>query len=151
MQAKATYEVGNLVTAEFGPSLDFYLKPRVRLQDITTFDLDDSKSRPLVFSIGYRYLLYPGSPPTSIGSMASSLGTIAIDCRSNPTRKFARTTSSPTPAPNSSTKSQYSKWAETAIYLGCFFPIGKQSKSTPTTNTRTRPAKAPTCSTTSSG
>ena len=93
--------------------------------------MDDSKSRPLVFSIGYRYLLYPGSPPTSIGSMASSLGTIAIDCRSNPTRKFARTTSSPTPAPNSSTKSQYSKWAETAIYIGSNFPIGKHVEVNP--------------------
>ena len=51
MQAKATYEAGDPVTAEFGPSLDFYLKPMVRLQNITTFDLDDSKSRPLLFSI----------------------------------------------------------------------------------------------------
>ena len=35
MQAKETYEAGNPVTAEFGPSLNFSLKPMVRLQDIT--------------------------------------------------------------------------------------------------------------------
>ena len=42
MQAKETYEAGDPVTAEFGPSLDFYRKPRVRLQNITTLGLDDS-------------------------------------------------------------------------------------------------------------
>jgi len=52
MRAKETYEVGDPVTAELGPSLDFYLKPIVRLQNIITFDLDDSKSRSLIFSIG---------------------------------------------------------------------------------------------------
>src|SRR5215471_13994879 len=64
-QAKETYEAGAPVTAEFGPSVDFYLKPMVRLKNITSFDLDDSRSRPLIFSVGYRYLPYPSSPPTN--------------------------------------------------------------------------------------
>src|SRR5271170_3078060 len=54
-QAKETREAGDPTQAEIGPSLDFYLKPLIRLQDVTKFDLDDSKSRPLVFTVGYRY------------------------------------------------------------------------------------------------
>src|SRR6516162_2945749 len=53
--------------------------------------------------------------------MPSSLGTIAIDCTSNATRKFARTTSSPTPAPNSSTTSQYSKGPRLRSTSDAFF------------------------------
>src|SRR5271167_888053 len=63
IQAKETVEGGNPITAEFGPSLDFYLKPWVKLKEIAGFDLDDSKSRPLILSIGYRYLPYPNAPP----------------------------------------------------------------------------------------
>jgi hypothetical protein len=65
-QAKQTRESSDPTQAELGPSLDFYLKPLLRLKDVTTFDLDDSKSRPLVFSIGYRYLPQAnGSPATN--------------------------------------------------------------------------------------
>jgi hypothetical protein len=55
-QAKATREGGRPEQAEIGPSLDFYLRPLIRLKNVTEFDLDDAKSRPLVFSIGYRYM-----------------------------------------------------------------------------------------------
>ena len=64
-QAKQTREDGDPVQAELGPSLDFYLKPLVRLTDATEFDLDDSKSRPLVFSIGYRYLPAANGAPST--------------------------------------------------------------------------------------
>src|SRR5271168_3755702 len=46
-QAKETREGGDPTQAEIGPSLEFYLKPLLRLKKITRFDLDDSKSRPL--------------------------------------------------------------------------------------------------------
>src|SRR5271157_4673981 len=62
-QAKETREGGNPTQAEIGPSLDFYLKPLIRLQDVTKFDLDDSKSRPLVFTVGYRYLPQANDAP----------------------------------------------------------------------------------------
>ncbi len=55
-QAKETREGGDPTQAEIGPSFDFYLKPLIRLQDVTEFDLDDAKARPLLFSIGYRYM-----------------------------------------------------------------------------------------------
>src|SRR5208283_219547 len=65
-QAKQTREDGEPVQAEFGPSVDFYLKPLVRLQNATKFDLNNAKSRPLVLSIGYRYLPRSnGAPPTT--------------------------------------------------------------------------------------
>src|SRR5215467_2883688 len=44
-----------------GPDLQFYLKPLIRLKEVAAFDLDDAKSRPLVFSAGYRLLATPGS------------------------------------------------------------------------------------------
>lgn len=65
-QAKQTREAGDPVQAEIGPSLDFYFKPILDLKGATEFDLDDSKSRPMVFSIGYRYLPEAnGSPSTN--------------------------------------------------------------------------------------
>jgi len=56
VQTRQTREAGDPVQAEFGPSVEFYLPPLVRLANVTAFDLDDAKSRPLVFSVGYRYL-----------------------------------------------------------------------------------------------
>ncbi|MES2220706.1 MAG: DUF2490 domain-containing protein, partial [Acidobacteriota bacterium] len=47
-----------------GPSLQFYLKPLLRMKTITAFDLDDAKARPLVIEDGYRYLTSPGAPST---------------------------------------------------------------------------------------
>src|SRR5271165_4928767 len=64
-QAKETREGGDPTQAEIGPSLDFYLTPLIRLQDVTKFDLDDSKSRPLVFTVGYRYLPQANNAPAT--------------------------------------------------------------------------------------
>ena len=89
-EAKETYEAGDPVAAEFGPSLDFYLKPMVRLENITTFDLDDSKSRLLTFSIGYRYLPTPALRRPiawSLSSRSTSLCQNSGSCsRSQPRR-----------------------------------------------------------------
>ena len=61
-QAKETNEGGAPTQAEFGPSIELYLKPLVKLKKITQLDLDDSKPRPLVLAIGYRYLPSPNTP-----------------------------------------------------------------------------------------
>ncbi len=45
--------------------MEFYLKPLIRLKEITVFDLDDAKARPLVLAAGYRYLSAPGKPWTN--------------------------------------------------------------------------------------
>ena len=55
-QAKQTREGGEPTQAEIGPTIDFYVHPWIRLANVRKFDLDDAKSRPLVVSVGYRYL-----------------------------------------------------------------------------------------------
>lgn len=54
--AAATWEGREGLAAEAGPNLDIYLKPWLKLKKITVFDLDQSKSRPLMFRLGYRYM-----------------------------------------------------------------------------------------------
>jgi len=61
-QAKETREAGDPTQTEIGPSFDFFLKPLVRLKEVTAFDLDDSKARPLLFSVGFRYVPSPDKP-----------------------------------------------------------------------------------------
>jgi hypothetical protein len=56
LQAKQTREGGEPTQAEIGPSIDFYVHPWIRLANVKKFDLDDAKARPLVMSVGYRYL-----------------------------------------------------------------------------------------------
>ncbi len=75
-QAKETREGGDPVQAEIGPSLDFCLKPLVRLEKATQFDLDDSKGRPVVFSVGYRFLPNANNVPETqlIWKRSSPLG-----------------------------------------------------------------------------
>jgi hypothetical protein len=158
MQAKKTYEANAPVTAEFGPSLDFYLKPMIRLQDITAFDLDDSKSRPLIFSIGYRYLPCPNSPPTNrmepvvtfnfpvakIGLLLTDRNRGDLDWQNGgftwhyrnrvQLERDIRIRSyhlQPYASAEFFYESQYSKWAETAIYIGSNFPIGRHVEINP--------------------
>jgi hypothetical protein len=51
-QAKDTREGGESTQTAIGPSMEFYLKPLIRLKEITLFDLDDAKARPLVLADG---------------------------------------------------------------------------------------------------
>ena len=70
-QAKDTREGGDPTQAEIGPSIEFYLKPLLKLKNVTVFDLDDAKSRPLVLAVGYRVVPSPGEP--TINQMESVL------------------------------------------------------------------------------
>jgi Protein of unknown function (DUF2490) len=65
VQAANTREGGDPTQLTIGPDLELYVRPLVRLKDVTAFDLDDAKARPLVFTAGYRDLATPGSPPTN--------------------------------------------------------------------------------------
>jgi hypothetical protein len=130
----------------------------VWLQDITTFDLDDSKSRPLIFSIGYRYLPYPSSPPTNrmeplvtINLPVPKIKVLITDrnradldwqtssftwhYRNRPqVERDIRIRSyhfQPYASAEFFYESQYSKWAETAIYIGSNFPIGRHVEINP--------------------
>jgi|SRR6516225_6558881 hypothetical protein len=62
LQAKDDREGGDPDQVTFGPSLQFYLKPLVKLKQVTIFDLDDTKSRPLVLESGYRIITAPNTP-----------------------------------------------------------------------------------------
>ena len=64
-QAKQTREGGDPTQVEIGPSIDLYLKPWIKLQNATIFDLDEAKKRALVFSTGYRVLPSPNAPVTN--------------------------------------------------------------------------------------
>jgi hypothetical protein len=152
-QAKATREGGDPEQAEIGPSLDFYLKPLVRLKNVTEFDLDDAKARPLVFSIGYRYM--PQANGVAEINRIEPVVTFHFPLRAKfllsdrnrgdldwQNRSFSwryrnrveieRTLSvrSYHPAPNVGVEffydSRYEKWSDTATYAGCLFPIGKR-------------------------
>ncbi len=151
-QAKETREAGDPVQAEIGPSLDFYLKPLVRLEKITVFDVDQSKSRPVVFSLGYRYLPYANNFPAinrlepfvtfnfpmkgdfllsdrNRADLNWQNGNFSWRYRNRFQIERTLTWRSYHPSPYASVEffyqSKYSKWSDTAIYAGCIFPIRK--------------------------
>jgi hypothetical protein len=168
-QAKATREGGDPEQAEIGPSLDFYLKPLIRLQDAAKFDLDDAKPRPLVFSIGYRYMPQANKAPpinrmepvlTFHFPMARFLlsdknradldwqnGSFSWRYRNRVQIEKTLTIGSYHPAPYASAEffyeSQYGKWSDTAIYAGCSFPIGKHSEFEPYYEHQNNTGKSP--------
>jgi len=157
-QAKGTVEAGAPQTAEIGPSLDFYLKSRPLLSAITSEQNDDSKSRPVVFTIGYRYLPYPNSPPTNrmepvltvnlptpkIKTLISDRNRFDLDWTNGSftwryrnrlqlqrTWRVGTYHVSPYAMAEFFYESQYSEWADTALYAGCYFPIGKHVEFNP--------------------
>jgi len=152
MQVKQTREGGDPNQAEIGPSLDFYLKPLIRLTETTEFDLDDAKSRPLVLSVGYRYLPQAnGGPATNRMEPVATVhfplkgrflltdrnradldwksGSFTWRYRNRPQMEKVIAIRSYHLTPYASAEffyeSEYRKWSDTAIYVGCLFPIGK--------------------------
>jgi hypothetical protein len=151
IQAKDTREGGEPTQVELGPSIDFYLKRLVRLRDISAFDPDDSKSRLLVLSVGYRYIPSLNKPPENriepvvtshfplkAGILISDRNRADLDwSKGNFTWRyrnrltFERTLEIRTyhPKPYASAEgfyeNQYGKWSTTALYAGCLFPVGK--------------------------
>lgn len=150
-QAKETREAGDPTQAEIGPSLDFFMKPLVRLKDVAAFDLDDAKSRPLELSVGFRYVPSPDKPavsrlvvaatprfPLVARILLSDRNRADLDWSSKPfTWRYRNrvmlerriSLGSYHPAPYVSTEvfyqSQYQKWSTTAIYAGFLLPLGK--------------------------
>jgi Protein of unknown function (DUF2490) len=150
-QAKETREGGDPTQVELGPSVEFYLKPLLKLQDVTVFDLDDSKSRPVVLSVGYRYVPSPDKPTVNrLEPVATfhfpmkgrilisdrnrfdldwSNGSFTWRYRNRLTVERRGTIRSYHPGPHVSAEvyyeSQYSKWSTTALYAGCLLPLGK--------------------------
>jgi hypothetical protein len=156
-QAKQTREGGEPTQAELGPSVSFYLKPLLKLKDFAKFDLDPSKSRPLVLSTGYRYLVTPDGAPVnrmepvalfhiplkgriliSVRNRADldwSKGKFTWRYRNKVTVEHRITIRDYRPAPYASAEvfyeSKYAKWSTTALYAGCTFPAGKHAEFNP--------------------
>jgi hypothetical protein len=150
-QAKETREAGDPTQAEVGPGFDFFLKPLVRLENITAFDLDDSKSRPLQLSVGFRYVPSPDKPHIERMIVAATphfplVADILLTDRNRADlnwekgqlswryrnrvsfeRRFTIRSYHPVPYVSAEAfyQSQYQKWSTTALYAGCLFPAGK--------------------------
>ncbi len=156
-QAKDTREGGDSTQVSIGPSMEFYLKPLVRLKNITTFDLDDSKSRPLVLTAGYSFLTAPNSPSTNRLALAAtshlplkaqlllsdrnradlewSNGTFTWRYRNMLSLQRTYAIRSYHLMPYASAEfyyeSQYSKWSTTELYAGTQLPVGKHFEFNP--------------------
>jgi hypothetical protein len=148
-QAKQTREGGDPTQAQIGPSVDFFLKPWVKLKNVTAFDLDDTEKRALVFSVGYRILPSPD---------ASTVHRLLLVATSNYPLKWGLLLSDRNRADNDWVngaydwryrnrlslqksiaihsyhpkvylraeefyESKYQKWSTTALYVGAIFPI----------------------------
>jgi hypothetical protein len=169
-QVKETREAGAPTQTEIGPSVDFYLKPLIRLQGATEFDLDDSKSRPLVFTVGYRYLPQANNAPAinrmepvvtinlpmKARFLLSDSNRADLDWQNGgfswryrnrlQTERTLRIHSYH-PIPYASIEffyeSQYGKWSDTAIYVGCRLPIGKHANFNPYYEHQNNTGKSP--------
>jgi hypothetical protein len=157
VQAKDDREGGDPEQFTFGPSIEFYAKPLVRLKRITLFDLDDSKSRPLILESGYRIVSAPGAPPENraveaatsrlplfAGVLLTDRNRFDLDWKSGVftwryrnkltiERTFAVASYHLIPyvAAEPFYESQYSKWSATDLYAGCLLPVGKHVQFNP--------------------
>ena len=149
--AKDTREGGDSTQAAIGPSMDFYLKPLIKLKRVAAFDLDDAKSRPLVLTAGYNFLSAPNSPSTNrvLVSATSHLpikadllftdrnradldwsdGAFTWRYRNKPSLQRTFAVHSYHVLPYASAEfyyeSQYSKFSTTELYAGTNLPLGK--------------------------
>jgi hypothetical protein len=151
LQAKDDREGGDPTQFSFGPSLQLYLKPLIKLKKVNTFDLDDSKARFLVLEAGYRYITAPNEPaenrvitavtfnfPIGAGFRISDRNRADLDWKNGiftyryrnkltVERTFAIHSYHfiPYVAVEPFYESQYNKWSTTSLYAGSLFPVGK--------------------------
>ena len=151
LQAKDDRDGGDPTQFTIGPSIQYYSKPLLRLKKITSFDLDDAKSRALVLETGYRYITAPGAPPENrmetiatfhfplkAGFLVSDMNRADLDWKNGSftwryenklmvERAFSIRSYHLIPyiAAEPYYESQYKKWSTTALYAGSRFPVGK--------------------------
>ena len=151
LEAKDDRDGGDPTQFAIGPSIQLYLKPLIKLKEVTRFDLDDTKSRFLVLESGYRYITAPDAPPENrmltaatlnipivVGFHLSDRNRADLDWKNGEfTWRYRnkltidRTLSVysyhliPYVAAEPYYESQYGKWSTTALYAGSLFPVGK--------------------------
>lgn len=150
LQAKDDRDAGASNQLSIGPSLQLYVKPLLKLKSITTFDLDDSKPRALVFEAGYRSVTAPNALPINrmedvltlhfplrAGFLISDRNRADLDwTRESFTWRYRnkltleRTVAIrsyhfiPYVAAEPYYEEKYYKWSTTDLYAGCLFPVG---------------------------
>lgn len=151
LQAKDDTEGGDPQQFTFGPSIQLYLKPLLKLKNVTLFDLDDVKKRMVVLESGYRIITSPGAvatnraieavtvhAPTIAGILLSDRNRADLDWqagnfswryRNKLTAERTISVASyhfiPYVAAEPFYESKYGKWSTTDLYAGCQFPVGK--------------------------
>lgn len=134
--------------------MQFYRKPLIRLRNVSAFDLDKVKSRPLVLESGYRIVT---APDTASKNRAVEAVTFRLPVRSRLLltdrnradldwqngrftwryrnklqlqRTFAIRSYHFMPhiAAEPFYESQYNKWSTTDLYAGSLFPVGKHAQ-----------------------
>lgn len=169
VQASNTREGGDPTQFTIGPDLELYVKPLMKLKNVAAFDLDDAKSRPLVFAAGYRYLAAPGSPltnrmvlvatshlPVKLGLLLSDRNRSDLDWSDGKFKWRYRNKleierpliiRSYHPSPYSSIEvyyeSQYQKWSTTEVNVGCIFPLRKRFEFNPYYEHQNNTGKSP--------
>jgi hypothetical protein len=171
LQAKDDRDGGDSTQFAIGPSIQLYLKPLIQLKHVTTFDLDDSKSRALVLEAGYRSITAPNNPfenrmlvavtsnfPLKAGILVSDRNRADLDWKNGGfTWRYRnkltleRTFSIhsyhliPYVAAEPFYESQYNKWSTTSLYAGSLFRVGNHVEFNPyyehDNNTGKRPNK----------
>jgi hypothetical protein len=151
LQAKDDREGGDPQQFTFGPSVEFHLKPLLKLKNATLFDLDDAKKRPLVFESGYRVITAPNRTATNRAIEAVTFHVpfafrtlISDENRADLNwqagaftwryrNKLALQRTIPISgyhlipyvAAEPFYESQYRKWSTTDLYVGALLPAGK--------------------------
>jgi hypothetical protein len=154
LQAKDDRDEGVTDQFNIGPSLQLYMKPFLKMKNITAFDLDDSKPRPLVLETGYRYITAPNAPPTNRmetvltlhfslkdGFLISDRNRADLDWKSGIftwryrnklalERTFAVYSYHfiPYVAAEPYYVEKYQEWSTTDLYAGGLFPVGKHTQ-----------------------
>ncbi len=151
-QSKLTREAGEPVQAEFGPSVDFYVRPWIRLAGVSKFDLDDSKPRLFAMSVGYRYLpqanggaatnriepVVTGRLPMTTKLLLTDRNRFDLDWKNGGfTWRYRNRMQIEGPVAVRSYhlkayasveafyQEEYGKWSDTALYAGFLLPIGR--------------------------
>ncbi len=151
LQTKDDREGGASNQFLIGPSVQLYLKPLVKLQNVTSFDLDDAKKRFFVLEAGYRSITVPNAAPTNrmetIATFSVPLGAGFLMLDRNRadlnwqngglTWRYHNRVwvqhavgghayhFTPYVAAEPYYYSQYGKWSTTALYAGVLLPVGK--------------------------
>ncbi len=147
--ASATKENRQGTDSEIGPNIDFLLKPLLKLKRITIFELDQSKDRPLMLRLGYRYMPTTSGPTENRGILEATgryplVRGVLLSDRNRADLRFIdgvlawryrnRLTAERTLAMRSYHLTPYlraeayydgniDKWSRTAESVGCIFPF----------------------------